>query len=82
MGKVCEIDGFNVVVRGNEYHPLPHVHVIKAGIDASFFLGNEVTRPSPGPNDNMKQKDWNRAFEIVCDHQEEGLAEWRRMYGT
>lgn len=82
MGKVCEVDGFKVVVRGNEYHPLPHVHVIKAGTDASFFLGDESTPVSPGPNDNMKKKNWTRALEIVRQHKKEGLAEWRRMYGT
>ena len=81
MGKVCEVDGFKVVVRTNEYHPLPHVHVIKAGTDASFFLGDETTEPSEGPNDNMKRQDWKRAFELVRKYKEQGLAEWRRMYG-
>jgi hypothetical protein len=81
MGKVCEVDGFDVRVRSND-HPPPHVHVTKDGVSASFYIGDENTPPSEGPNQRMKQKHWNRAFQIVCEYQTECLAEWRRIHGS
>ena len=79
MGRICKVDGYVVTVRPNErHHPRPHVHVIKSGLDASFFLDTEP--PSPGPS-SLRAKEWARALELACDYQTESLAEWNRIHG-
>lgn len=79
MGRICKVDGFVVTVRPNERnHQRPHLHVIKAGLDASFFL--DTPSPTPGPN-SLSRKDWERAFELADQYHAEGLEEWERIHG-
>lgn len=80
-GRVCEVNGFVVRVRLNDHSP-PHVHVWKAGTTASFNLGDKDTLPSKRLNKSMSEKDYNKAFKIVCENHGKCWAEWRSIHGT
>jgi hypothetical protein len=83
MSKVYDEGGFQVYVYAppREHRP-PHVHVeCTAGGEVLILLGGETTGPSLWQNHHMRAMDAKEALRIVETHQQQLIAEWRRLHG-
>jgi hypothetical protein len=83
MVKAYDSGGFQVYVYSppREHQP-PHVHVESAnGADVLVLLGDTETPPSLWQNHHMSAPDAREALRIVEEHQQQFLAEWRRLHG-
>jgi hypothetical protein len=80
MPTILRQDGFEFMIYTND-HPPMHVHVFKAEGEAVINLGDEATPPSLRETIGMSRKQERRALEIVGEHQNYLLGEWRRLHG-
>jgi hypothetical protein len=83
MGRIYDEGGFQVYVYAppREHQP-PHVHVeASAGGEVLILLGSEQEAPALWQNHHMKSVDAREALRIVERHQEQFIAEWRRLHG-
>lgn len=73
-------NGFSLRIRTND-HPPPHIHVVKAGGELVFILGNKGREPfldrvlSP-----MKKTDARNALEAVKANKKEMWKKWRATH--
>jgi hypothetical protein len=83
MVKAFDSAGFQVYVYSppREHQP-PHVHVESSnGGEVLVLLGDKKTPPSLWQNHHMSPPDAREALRIVDEHQQQFLAEWRRLHG-
>jgi len=83
MVKAYDSGGFQVYVYcpPREHQP-PHVHVESTnGGEVLVLLGDTETPPSLWQNHHMSAPDAREALRIVEEHQQQFLAEWRRLHG-
>lgn len=65
----------------NEHVP-PHVHVFKAGGECRVLLGDVDTQPRLwSVVGGLTPADARQAEDLVCRHQGELLAAWRKYHG-
>jgi hypothetical protein len=82
MVRVYDSGGFRVYVYSppREHQP-PHVHVVSMnGGEVLVLLGDDETAPSLWQNHHMSAADAREALRIVEEHQQQFLAEWRRLH--
>lgn len=75
MPTVLQQDGFSLVIYTHDHHP-PHVHVWNQGTVAVIEIDPVRIRK----NRAMPKSEVQRAVQIVEDHQDFLLAEWRRIH--
>lgn len=76
MLTVVQADGYAIRIYPNDHEP-PHVHVIRAGGEVKIAL----TPPAVIRNEGLNRRELQRALELVEQHLERLLAEWRRLHG-
>lgn len=80
MATILRIDGYLVRIWSNDHLPC-HVHVFKGSgecvINLIGFNGNPELREFYG----MNRKELTKAIRIVCDYQENLIAEWKKIHG-
>ena len=73
-------NGFKLIIRSNDHNP-PHVHVVKAGGELVFVLGNDGEEPFPDRElAPMKKTDARNALKTVKEKKMELIQKWRAVH--
>ena len=80
MPTVLRQNGFAVKIPVDDHLP-PHVHVRKARAELVVNLGEGLTPPSPRENRGMTTAEKSNALQIVRQHRDRLLTEWRKIHG-
>lgn len=81
MPKLLEESGFAIHLRTRD-HPPPHVHVFKGGHQAKIGLSGAEAMPFVMRVWGMSDRDLVRAMNLMLEHQDRLLDEWRKFYGA
>lgn len=76
MPTIFVAEGFRFVIHTKDHRP-PHVHAMKDGGDAMIDFVSITLLQVAG----LGKADAAAALRIVCDHQQELMDAWRRLYG-
>jgi hypothetical protein len=76
MPTILRIDGLRVVIYPND-HPPAHVHVLGPGLAVVINLvGMELCEAI-----GCTEREARRILQVIAEHQETLLTEWRRIHG-
>jgi Domain of unknown function (DUF4160) len=76
MPKVIEVEGYRIFFYADEGNESPHVHVLKQGEEAKFWI-----RPVQlASNRGMSAKNLNRARKLVETHQKLAQEKWNEFH--
>jgi hypothetical protein len=81
MPEVLREGSFVVRVRFNEQHHYPHFHVYSHGEEAVVIVRDEAIGPELYQcSAGMKSRDARAAVELVRNHLDVCMAEWRKIH--
>jgi hypothetical protein len=81
MPVVLRWHGFSVMVYSHDHTDRAHVHVCRGEHTVVINLPTSTRRQTVREVGRMRRTDIRRAYELVAEHADFLLQEWRRIHG-